>query len=247
MNDLILFTGEKIHFEKGFFIHQPSLSEISKHLGTQDCFKAAQLICLPSNSISSSTNEDFLKVHILTSLIFGNFLLEKDKISVISLICLLFKDYKVSFLQDSLLVQDPKAELEDLEIVNDNFDLLQSYVYKIFSLDKLAKGEDENFNPANEKAKEIAEKLKKRHATLQAIHAKENEGKSLLGNYISILSIALGRTYNEISNNFTIFQIFSAVERLRLRENYEQLLKIKLSFVTAGSNKDPLEDWMKII
>ena len=246
MNDLIFYTGEDIHFEKGFYLHQPTIAELSRYFGSQDCFKMAQLLCMNADS-AKTAEEGFLKVHLLSSLVYGNFLSEVDKLNIVSLVCLLFKDYKVSFKRDSLLVTDPKKELEDLEIVNENFELLQSYVHKIFSLEKLSKGKDEEFNPANDKAKEIAEKLKKRHATLQAIHAKENDGKSLLGNYLTILSIAMGKTTKELAEELTIFQLFGLIERLRLRETYEQLIKIKLSFVTAGSNKDPLEDWMKII
>lgn len=77
------------------------------------------------------------------------------KQNVLSLLSLLLPDYKISITPQSLLF----AKDNDMIMVDENnFEALQSVLKSIFCLNS-SKAKEEQFNPANKKAKEIADKI----------------------------------------------------------------------------------------
>jgi hypothetical protein len=53
------------------------------------------------------------------------------------------------------------------------------------------KGENETFNPANKKAKEIADKIMRGRRKVAALKAADQKQSSVLAQYISVLSVGL--------------------------------------------------------
>lgn len=74
----------------------------------------------------------------------------------------------------------------------------------------------EVYNPANEKAKQIAEKIYKGRKKLAELKSSQNPDDSALARYFSILAIGLGYTSDEL-NNLTLFQINDLFERFTLK------------------------------
>ena len=76
-------------------------------------------------------------------------------------------------------------------------------------------GQD-NFNPANAKAKEIADKLARAR---QRVAAQKNATQgSVFAQYVSSLSIGLKMPLNELLN-LTIYQLYDLIERYNLFTN----------------------------
>lgn len=71
---------------------------------------------------------------------------------------------------------------------------------------------EKKYNPANEKAKELAEKFKKRAEILAKQKGKSNDAPSLFGSYISILAIGMNIDIN-ILFNYTPFQLYDTFNR----------------------------------
>lgn len=94
--------------------------------------------------------------------------------------------------------------------------MINSYNYKIFcdTIDKLfgLPTDKKKYNPANKKAKEIAEKFKKRAEMLAKQKGKNNDSPSLFGSYISILSVGMNIDIN-ILLNYTPFQLYDIFNR----------------------------------
>lgn len=241
MNDLALHTGADIIFENNYLIHQPTVFELSEYFSEDEFFKTLQTLGIESMG-------DIDSFHIFFGLFFSEFLPEQDRTLIIQFLALLFGNYSVFLSEKGFVVK--KDEKDDgLLLSEENFSKFQEIIKKMFAWDKIFNGnkKEEDYNPANDKAREIAEKLKKRHEALARARSKDNDGKSFFGNYLSIVSIGLGENMTDLSKKLTFFQLLKEVERIGMKEGFDQLLKIKTSFVTASSSKEPLEDWMKFI
>ena len=245
LHSLRLYTGKPIPFQDKYKIHQPTLSELSEAFGEEkDLFKTINFLCL------SGKDDTIPTLIIFMSLFFSDFLSVEDKVNVIKLLEIIFKNHFILLVEKEKLFLLKKNETDENPLIftPEIFADLQDILKEIFAYDKFfGSKEDEDYNPANKKAQEIMEKLKQRHATLARIKSKENEGKSILGNYLSVASIGLNKDLTTLSDNLTITQLLKEVERIGMRESFNQLLRIKTSFVTAGSSKEPLEDWMRLI
>ena len=97
------------------------------------------------------------------------------------------------------------------------------------------------FNPADAKAKEIAEKLMRGRARVAAQNA--NKQGSIFSQYLSSLSIGAGFELMSLIN-LTMFQLYDLVERYSLYMNWDLDIRIRLAGGTPDSHA---EDWMKNI
>ena len=97
------------------------------------------------------------------------------------------------------------------------------------------------YNPVNEKAKAIADKLMRGRQKVAEIKGK-NQG-SVLARYESILSIGLQMSIYELQK-YTMYQIFDAIERLNLKLDWDINLKVRLA---GGDPKEDVENWEKDI
>ena len=95
-------------------------------------------------------------------------------------------------------------------------------------------------------AEKIADKLKKRQATLAKI---KNKGKdkqskiSILSRYVSILTIGTQKDLNSYMN-YTVYQLFDEFRRFELKMQYDINFQARM----AGAKDLPeIEDWMKDI
>ena len=68
------------------------------------------------------------------------------------------------------------------------------------------------YNPANKKAKELADKLKKRSEMLAAQKGKTDDTPSLYASYVSILSVGMNLNINLLFE-YTPFQLFDTFNR----------------------------------
>ena len=94
--------------------------------------------------------------------------------------------------------------------------MINPYNYKIFcdTINKLfgLPTDKKKYNPANKKAKELADKFKKRAEILAKKKGKSNDSPSLFGSYISILSVGMNIDIN-ILFNYTPFQLYDTFNR----------------------------------
>ena len=162
---------------------------------------------------------------------------DKKKV-VISLLELLFPNYKVMFLPRSLALS--KKDFPNITIDENNFESFQNVIQQVFCLSS-QKNQQAGFNPANAKAKEIAEKLMRGRQRVAELNGSANA--SIFTQYLSILSIGLQMPLNELSD-LTMFQIYDLVERYQLYISWDIDIKSRL----AGAKPDDRPDnWMKNI
>lgn len=219
-------------------IHQPTIKEIAL-IGEQDFFSGIQCLCLHKTMF---VKDESLLRDINNFQIFMTIMSEKEtvdkKIAVQQVCTLLFPQYKLMFTPSSMiLVKDGQTFMID----ENNFNYLQSAISDITCM-KTGPMDQTTFNPANEKAREIAEKLMR--GRKRVAEEKGQNNVSIFTQYLSILTVGINSMPLQNLMELTIFQLYDLVERYMLYVNWDLDVRCRL----AGGKPDSQPDnWMKTI
>ena len=230
-------------------IHQPTIREIA-YVGERDFYHAASIIRIDKQELvlrEEMTAEDksFLlsqtNFQILMSMITGdNPEAQLMKIKIITLLTLLFPDYKVEIEERMWFLNSIKGN-GMIVVDENNFEVLQYVIGEILCLNKSS---EEDFNPGSDRAKEIAEKLKRGRAKVAAQKGEKSEQQdSILSRYISGLSIGTNSLDINKILGLTLYQLFDQLERYGLYTAYDMSIKAKM----AGASDVEDVDWLKNI
>lgn len=236
---LALATGVDIPMpELQLTLHQPTIREISM-IGEEDFFMGIQLLCL--NKTMYLEDESLLQ-QTTNFQIFMTMMNEKElvdrKETVLQVLTLIIPQAKVMVTPNSLFLSLGGAQVM---IDDGNFEAFQRLLREIFCLNK--QSDQQVYNPANKKAKEIADKIMAGRRKVAAINAEKNKG-SMLGQYLSVLTVALGSMSLQDCCQLTMYQLYDLVERYSLYLNWDLDIKSRLA---GGKPDKPAENWMKNI
>ena len=219
-------------------IHQPRIKEISL-IGESDFFTGIQCLCLNK---SMFVKDESLLENTNNFQIFMTIMAEKeaaDKKMAVQQVCtLLFPNDRVLFTPRSIMIsKDGNSILID----ETNFEFLQAAISSICCL-KTGPMDQQAFNPADKKAREIAEKLMRGRQRVAAQKGETNI--SVFSQYLSILTVGLGSMSLHDMTNLTMYQLYDLVERYMLYVNWDMDVRCRL----AGGKPDSQPDnWMKNI
>ena len=235
---LALITGVDIPLpELSLVIHQPTIREISM-IGESDFFIGVQTLCL-KKSMFVEAQEQLEAISNFE--IFMTILNEKQtadkKDKVISVMNILFPKSKINLTPRSLLLNQNGI---DIIIDEGNFNILQQILEQIFCLSKT---DQDNFDPVNDKAREIAKKLMKGRQRVAELKQKESGG-SMVGQYLSIITVGIGSMSLFDACRLTIYQLYDLIERYSLYTQWDLDAKCRLA---GGKPDKPAENWMKNI
>ena len=163
-----------------------------------------------------------------------------DKKTAVQQVCtLIFPKNKVLFTPRSMLITG--GEGESIQIDETNFEYLQAAISNICCL-KTGPMDQQSFNPADAKAREIAEKLMRGRQRVAA--QKGSSNTSIFSQYLSILTVGLNSMSFQSCMDLTMYQLYDLVERYSLYVNWDMDVKCRL----AGGKPDSQPDnWMKDI
>jgi hypothetical protein len=237
---LALMAGSDIPIpECKLILHQPTIKEIA-FLGEDDFFIGVQ--CLSLNKSMFVKDKEVLS-EVTNFQIFMTMMTDAETVdkknSVVQVLSLLFPKHKVIVTPRSIVFQ---GEGESQMVDDTNFEVLQDTVRKVFCANT-GPMDQQAFNPADEKAREIAEKLMRGR---QRVAAQNSNGgnQSTFSRYLSILTVGLDSMSLHDLVNCTMFQLYDLLERYTLYINWDLNLRTRL----AGGKPDTQpEDWMKII
>ena len=232
---LSLMSGSDIPIpECNIILHQPTIKEIGL-IGEESFFVGAQCLCI-NKSMYEDLNGQQISNFALLQMLMQDERAKDKKEDVKSVLTLLFPDYQIFFTPRAISLN---CKGESFTIDEGNFESLQSVLKKIFCLG--AAGQ-ESFNPANAKAKEIADKLMRAR---QRVAAQKNEGSgSVFTQYLSVLAVGLGSMSLQELLQLTMFQLYDLVERFMLYMNWDLDIRSRLA---GGSPEGKTENWMKSI
>lgn len=236
---LALMTGIDIPIpECQLTVHQPTMKEIAL-LGENDFFQGVQCLTLNKSMFVQDKND---LGAISNFQIFMTIMTEpeaKDKKKATTRVLqILFPSYKIFMTPKSLIFNIEGGE--QILIDEENFDSMQETLKAIFCA-KDAAMDQQSFNPANNKAKEIADKIMR--GRQKVAEQKGGSNSSIFSQYISTLSIGLHISVEQLVN-LTMFQLYDLIERFSLYMNWDIDIRSRL----AGAKPDQHPDnWMKNI
>lgn len=155
---------------------------------------------------------------------------------------LTFPDYEVKYESNSInfcLTIDEKQKVAGM-VTMYSFESFQRGVRELFVIQT---DEKQDYNPANEAAKKIAEKLKKGREKINEDKG-SGENISLFGTYASILAIGLQMDIN-IFFNYTPFQIIDSFKRYWEKDSFDFYRRVStMPMMDTSSMKEP-EEWTR--
>ena len=219
-------------------IHQPRIREIAL-IGERDFFTGIQCLCLNKSmfvkdeSVLDTTNNFQIFMTIMS---------EKQaadkKVAVQQVLTLLFPSLRVIFTPRSMMLS---GNGNTITIDESNFEPLQAAISSICCL-KTGPMDQQAFNPADEQARIIAEKLMRGRQRVAAQKGESNT--SIFSQYISTLTVGLHSMSLQDAMDLTMYQLYDLVERYMLYINWDMDIRSRL----AGANPDSKPDnWMKNI
>ena len=128
-----------------------------------------------------------------------------------------------------------------ITVDDNNFEILQKILREIFCATD-GPMDQQAFNPANDKAREIAEKLMRGRQRVAAQQGGENS--SVFSRYLSMLTVGLSSMSLLDLINTTMFQLYDLVERYILFMNWDIDVRTRLA---GGKPDSQPENWMKNI
>ena len=219
-------------------IHQPKIHEIAL-IGEKEFFTGIQTLCIDKRLFAQ---DKVLLESTNNFQIFMTIMSEKEtvdkKLAVQQVTTLLFPEYKVNFTPRSIIFSGKGGMITVDEA---NFEPLQDAITQICCL-RSGPGDQQNFNPADEKAAEIARKLMRGRQI--AAQQKGETNSSIFSQYLSTLTIGLQSMSLQDLMQLTMFQLYDLVERYMLYINWDMDIRSRL----AGAKPDSQPDnWMKNI
>ena len=219
-------------------LHQPTIKEIA-FMGEHEFFVGVQTLTLHKSMFMDKDKgvpESITNFQIFMTIVNGKETADKKEI-VKQLFLIIFPKYKVLFTPNSILFQDDSG---NHMVDASNFESLQEILRMVFCVNSTDM-DKQAFNPANDAAKEIAEKLMRGRQRVAAQSGENNH--SIFSQYLSVLVIGTQLGFNELQT-YTMYQIFDLMERYSLYTNWDIDLRCRL----AGGKPDTQPDnWMKNI
>lgn len=236
---LALMTGVDIPIpELQLIAHPPIIEEIAR-MGERDFFSAMQYLCLDKEMLV----QDKTILMSLTNFQVLMKVLEQSedkskKMSIQTLLLLMFPSYKTVMLPNSILLSAENMPV--VAIDDNNFSIFQEYIRKILCVNNVFQGGNIVYNPANDAAKAIADKLMAGRRKVAQL--KSNGGTdSVLTRYLSILTVSKVATLKECSQ-YNLFQLFDIMERYSAFVEWDVDLRVRLA---GGKPDKTVENWMR--
>ena len=247
IDSLTLISGIDVPIpEIGVNIHQPTIREIA-YIGEKSFYEAAQTIIIQKedfiNGLENITQEDKIALSQMSNFEIFLKLVEANPLSntkVQMLLSLLFPDFNSSIEERFIFLVNPK-EQKNILINDNNFEILQEVITTILCLQ--SGNTKEEFNPQGDRAREIAEKIKRGRERAARLKGEKRQQSSFLSKYISGLGIETNTLNIHNVLDLTLYQLLNQLERYGLYTQYNISIQAKM----AGAKDVEDVDWLKDI
>lgn len=209
-------------------------------LGEQNYFIALQLFRMTKEQLhieSPEVNNWMILQESMKQKIDG---VKNTRTLVTNFLQLFFND-KIMFGPRSIIITPPD-DGEAKSIEPEDFDGIQQLIGQIGGA-SLIQPPEEQFNPKNKRAAEIAEKMKKARKRLAAVKAAESgvsANSGFLARYIRAVAVATSNSLEEV-NSMTLLQLNEIMQTYLAWEAYD--LEVKSRLAGAKGDKE-LVHWM---
>lgn len=244
MEKIVLLSNNDIPFEPAqLIIHVPTIKEIA-YIGEDAFFRGCQYLTFSKRSLEQKDKDDLKELtdfEILMTILRNKSLeIDKIKLSMEMVLTLLFPDYKIGFLPMSILLS---KEDENHLIDKDNFESFRNIVSEMFCLDYIHGQTGANkYNPGGPQARAIVEKFRERERRLAKLKQQgkiEEQSVSVFYTYISILSVGLQKSKNDLFQ-YSVFQLIDQFRRYGMKTDYELYIQLKIA---GAKDLEDIRNW----
>ena len=221
-------------------LKQPKIRDIA-FLGDINFFTGVQTLGLHKSMFITEDNsvpDDINNFQIFMTVIGEKEMIDKKR-AVKDLLNLIFPDYTILITPRSLVFQD--KDKNSFNIDESNFETLQEVIREVFCLNT-GPMDQTAFNPADAKAREIAQKLMRGRQRVAA--QKGGANTSVFSQYLSILTVGLHSMSLHDLLNCTMYQLYDLMERYSLYMNWDIDVRTRLA---GGKPESQPDNWMKNI
>ena len=233
----LILSGQPLLIKNAnIFVTQPKIKDIVQ-FGENDFLVGVQML-IEMEEFVEQIKQGNSELNIISDFQLLLIMVNEDltvKKVVLDLFTLIFPEYKVKFTENTIdfFVENDQQESLVGRIHPFNFKNLQEVLNDAF-IPQIDNEREPDYNPANDMAAQIAEKIKRGR---KKIHAQKSvEDRSIYADYCSTLSIGMQMDIN-IFFNYTPFQLYDAYRRY--------FSKVQSDFYTRVSSM-PLMDTSKM-
>lgn len=242
LGDLILLSGNDIPFpEAQVTIHQPTLKEIA-YIGEEQFFVGCGFLDFSKKLLSDTDKvrlDNYNDFDIFMSIVMsGKQDVKKSVESAWLVLTLIFPLYELSVRDNTIVL---KQEQKEYFINRNNFDKFKQIISSMFNL-QIGASTAEEYVPAGDMAKRIAEKFKKRHEQLSKMANIQNDGKkiSILSRYASILAVGLHKNLTDLMQ-YTVPQLYDEFQRFQLKMQWDAYIQARMA---GAKDLEEVDNWM---
>lgn len=251
-NLLGLLAGNDIPFQQAqLIIHQPKIKEIA-YIGEDNFYAGCQLLTFSKDKLDNQDKihlEQLSDFKILMTIIKNkDTVIMKRKAEVEMVLSLLFPQYQINFLPESIMLFKRDNETNQIEshlIDQHNFQMFRKHLKIIFCLQDDTSGIGRKYNPGGPQSRALVQKFKMRQKKLAELRNKDKKDQSIsiLSRYISILAVGLGKDMNQLLQ-YTVYQLFDEFRRLRMKDDFDRFISFRLA---GAKDIEQKEYWMENI
>lgn len=227
--------------ECNIFITPPNARQITQY-GENKFFEAVSLITKLEDIVSEikqgnpglSTYDNF---QILMILLQEQYEMEELVTSFFELVC---PDFTISFGDKSIDFTAHGSEYVNGRIHTYNYPSVKTALVELFLPQDV---NDAEYNPANDAAAKIAEKLRKAKEKIKNQKKSDgNDNVSIIAMYVSTLAVGMCIDINTLYN-YTLFQIYDVYNRYWLKSKYDMYQKIATTPMMDVSKMEEPRQW----
>ena len=237
----LILSGQPLPIEgANIFMTQPRIKDIV--LFGEDDFLVAIQMLIEMKKFTESVKQGNFKLDILSDFQLLLIMMEEDptvKEMIFNLFELIFPDYQINISEGAIdfLIEDQIVG----RIHPFNFEFFQNMLSDAFIPQNDSEREPD-YNPANDMAAKIAEKIKKGREKVHAQQAAAEGDHSLFADYCSVLSIGMQMDIN-IFFNYTPFQLYDAFKRFFSKEASDFYMRVSSMPLMDTSKMEAPLDW----
>ena len=239
LDELLLQSGNDVPFYQAqISIHQPRLNEIA-YIGENNFHIGSHFLTFSKNNLPTEDKinlEDQSDFNIFMS-VMNSKDKAKHKTDALLVLALLFPTAKIKIEKNKILLH---LENFSSSINESNYNEFKNIISQIFCLDA---AEEDGFNPADDLARKIAEKIRKAKEKKSKLKDEGTDKISIYSRYVSILAVGLQKDKNELMN-YTIPQLRDEFKRFELKQDFDIYVKAKLA---GAKDLEEVQNWMEEI
>ena len=243
----LILSGQPLPIkDANIFVTQPKIKDIV--LFGEDDFLVSVQMLVSMAQFADKIKQGNSELNIISDFQLLLIMVEEDptiKGMILNLFTLIFPEYKVKFTENTIdfLLSDGEQENIVGRIHPFNFENLQTTLNDAF----IPQGDNErepDYNPANDMASKIAEKIKKGREKIHAQRAAVEGDHSIYADYCSTLSIGM-RMDIGIFFNYTPFQLYDAYRRFFSKEQSDFYVRVSTMPMMDTSKMEAPPDWQR--